>query len=291
MNKKRIAIIGPGKIGSDLLAKVHKNPLLECLAFVGRRNDSEGVMFSKSLGVPTFTTGYEALTCREGSLDWIIDATNAESHRQNITFLQQLGAKIIDLTPSGLGRPFSPLIDVLSEDDDHLNLMTCGAQVSLPFVTAVNKLSEVVYTESIASLSSDSVGIATRNNIDDYIETTEIALRRCSGGGASKAILIINPARPPVTMIVTIYIRLGQTNLRGAFEGELSKSLSEALLNFKTMVPGIGFQTNPKVDENLITINLRVVGSGDYIPKHSGNLDVLTAAAISVIEKNIQRIG
>lgn len=289
-----VAIIGTGKIGTDLLAKILKSSDVKCLAFIGRREDSPGVQFALMNKVPVVLDGYEILESMRESIDWVIDATSAKGHAAMMPNLLEWKYKVIDMTPSGIGDPYSPLISSklrALREFRNVNLMTCGAQVSAPFAHAVGALAEIEYIESIANLSSDSVGAATRINLDEYIEITETALTEFSGARQAKAIIVINPAIPPITMKVTIMVKFAGA---GPTESDCAKifvSISEVLSKFKQIIPGMEFQQSPNFEEQVLKIDLLVAGSGDFLPKHSGNLDVLTSTALWLIRDTIQKAG
>ena len=287
-NIANIAIIGTGKIGADLLSKVNNSQNIVCSAFIGRREDSPGVKFAKSIGVPVFLNGYSVLEDIQGEIDWVIDATSAQSHLAMIPDLSNWKLDVIDMTPSGYGVPFSPLVDaalVRKSGRLHVNLMTCGAQVSSPFAHVIGSVAELDYVESVANLSSDSVGPATRINIDEYIETTEKALRQYSGARLTKAIMVINPAVPPITMKVTIFAKFAGAGPTHSNQVTISKKLHETLIKFQNIIPGMIFPHEPYFEGNLLKVDILVKGSGDFLPTHSGNLDVLTSTALWLIQK------
>lgn len=289
----KVAIIGTGKIGTDLLAKILKSTDIKCLVFIGRRKESSGVKFALKNGVPVVLDGYKVLEAMREKVDWVIDATSAMGHRAMINDLKDWHYNVIDMTPSGLGTPYSPLIDFSFHNQNtpaHVNLMTCGAQVCSPFVHVIGALAEIEYIESVANLSSDSVGAATRINIDEYITTTEKALCDFSGARQSKAILVINPAVPPITMKVTIFIKFTGPGPTLDMREKIITSLEQELERFQEVIPGMEFPHIPNFEGQILKIDVIVSGNGDYLPKHSGNLDVLTSSALWLITVSKKRV-
>ena len=286
---QKVAIFGTGKIGADLLAKIVRSTGVECVAFIGRRVDSPGVQFANSKKVPVFFNGISEIEKFKDSIDWVIDATSAKSHIATMPRLAELGLNVIDMTPSGLGDPFSPLVDtelVSRKGNYHVNLMTCGAQVSVPFVHTIGSIAEIEYIESIANLSSESVGPATRINIDEYTSTTEKALALYSGAKRVKAIMIINPAIPPIPMKVTLFARFAGAGPSQLMRSKIAENLNQTLENFRKIVPGMSFPHAPYFEENYLKVDIQVMGSGDFVPTHSGNLDVLTSTALWLIRQS-----
>jgi acetaldehyde dehydrogenase (acetylating) len=262
--KLKVAIIGTGNIGTDLLLKVRRSPVLECVMFAGRNPDSEGVRLARSLGVATSLDSLEALQRDPDSFALVFDATSAKVHRVHAPVLKQLGKFTIDLTPSQIGKMCVPVLN-LAEclKYDNVNLVTCGGQAVAPLAAAIMKANpETEYIEVVSSISSRSAGPGTRANIDEYTQTTKDAILALAGVPRAKAIINLNPAEPPILMHNTIYAVIPKPNLP-AIERETAAMV---------------------VESDRVTLMVEVVGLGDYLPKYSGNLDIITCAAVEVAE-------
>ncbi len=279
-----VAIIGSGKIGTDALIKVLASPYLKCGVFIGRRIDSEGVKKAKSLGVMVSLEGAQGLITHQDDYDIVIDATSAQSHKNHASILTKLNKPVIDLTPSKIGVFCVPVIsDNPFLTSSNVNMVTCGGQVSVPIAYAIAQLyPEVEYIETVSSIASDSAGIATRHNLDDYISTTESALKHFCHCKNAKAILNLNPALPQVTMKTTVYASLAKAN-----EKTVLQAIEKMLVKMRSYIPGISIAIPPYFDpENRkLAVTVAVQGRGDFLPAYAGNLDVITAAAVNVAEQ------
>jgi len=288
MEKLPIAILGTGNIGSDLLAKVIKSPYLACRLFAGRNVESSGISRAKKLGINTSTNSLDAITADKES-KIVFDATNAESHRINMDKLGKTKKIVIDLTPSKMGCLCVPLLN-LSEcfDKKDICLITCGGQATIPISKILMEVHpEIKYIEIASSISSKSAGPATRQNIDEYIQTTERGIKSFSGVKNAKAILNINPAEPPINMHNTIYAEFtGRPDLEA-----ITKKVNEAAEKMKKYIPGYKISIPPRYDGEKISLTTEVMGVGDYLPKYAGNLDIMTCAAIAVAEGYAKLIG
>lgn len=298
MSKKiKCAIIGSGNIGTDLMIKVMRNSKnLEMGAMVGIDPNSDGLARAARLGVPTTHEGIDGLLKMPEYKDIgvVFDATSAKAHIYNNDLLQKDGKKVIDLTPAAIG-PFT--IPVINGDENidapNVNMVTCGGQATIPMVYAVKRVSKrVPYAEIVASISSKSAGPGTRANIDEFTETTSHAIEKLGGAERGKAVIILNPAEPPLMMRDTVFV-LSQ----GATQEEIEKSVNEMAAEVQKYVPGyrlkqkvqfevigdnnpvripkVGFQTGLKT-----TIMLEVEGAAHYLPAYAGNLDIMTSAAL-----------
>jgi acetaldehyde dehydrogenase len=281
--KLRVAIIGTGNIGTDLLMKVMRSPYLTCSAFVGRNFRSDGMQKASQLGVNVSDRGLDALVQQSGEIDLVFDATSAAAHLQHWAVLQKLGMRVIDMTPAKVGKLCVPAInanEIIESGSANINMVTCGGQASVPIANAIaNVHREIEYIEVASSIASRSAGPATRANLDEYIETTELALLKFTGAGSAKAILILNPARPPIDMQTTIYAKIASPNLTA-----IRDSVDQMMGRIKAYVPGYQLIVPPTIEDGKVTTTIKVLGNGDYLPRYAGNLDIINCAAIGIAE-------
>lgn len=280
--KLKVAIIGSGNIGTDLLIKVLRSPHLECTAFIGRNLSSTGIVKALSLGVPISAEGIDYIVKNQDCCDLVFDATSANSHFEHAPILKSLNKLVIDLTPAKVGLMSVPsvnLTDSLSESN--VNMVTCGGQASIPVAYAIGQTqTDVEYVEAVSSIASRSAGPATRQNIDEYIKTTEDGLKEFSGAARTKAILNLNPAEPCVDMQVSIFAKVKNPDIP-----KLSKVLSPLIDKICEYVPGYEIILGPIVENDRIVVMARVRGLGDYLPSYAGNLDIINCAAIAMAEE------
>jgi acetaldehyde dehydrogenase len=278
----RVAILGSGNIGTDLLVKVLRSELLECALFIGRNADSPGMRKAKSLGVPTSDRSLDAILDDPGRCDLVFDATSARDHLRHAPALERLGKMVVDLTPSRVGRMTVPAVDAdkpLAERN--VNMVSCGGQASIPVAHLIGEIHpEVEYVEVVSSISSKSAGPATRLNLDEYIETTEAALESYSGCRRAKTILILNPAEPCINMQATISAKVPKADLDA-----LIPRVEALIRRIQTYVPGYQLIGSPVFETNRIVVMVRVTGRGDYLPTFAGNLDIINCAAIATAER------
>ena len=280
-NKLRVAIIGSGNIGTDLLIKVLRSPVLECALFVGRNLNSPGLAKANSLGVPISTRSIDALTSEPCRYDLVFDATSALDHVRHWPILKRMGKTVIDLTPARLGVMCVPAVnlDAVLQEQNVSNI-TCGGQTSAPLAHVIGTTQRgVEYIEIVSSIASRSAGPATRLNIDEYVETTEKALQQFSGCLRTKAILVLNPAVPCIDMQTTVFAKVREPDMDA-----LSKAVRGIESRIQGYVPGYKVIMGPLLENNRVIITVRVQGSGDYLPKYSGNLDIINCAAIATAE-------
>jgi acetaldehyde dehydrogenase len=277
----RVVIIGSGNIGTDLLYKLHRHPSLKPVAMVGIDPESEGLARARSLGLWTTSSGLADYLANGPQADLAVDATSASAHRQHAALLAQRRLRCIDLTPAALGPPVVPDVNLR----DHIaapevNLITCGAQATVPVVAALSEVTRVQYAEIVSTVASRSAGPGTRQNIDEFTIATAQSLEALGGAETGKAIIILNPAEPPLIMRNTIY---AQTT--GIEPAQASQAVTEAVNRVASYVPGYRLSRGPIVsDDGLVTAFLQVEGAGDYLPPYAGNLDIMTAAAVRVAE-------
>jgi len=303
--KTKVAIIGSGNIGVDLMLKsMRTSEVLEVAALAGIDPESGGLLHAQRLGIPTTHEGVEGLTRLPAwkDVEIVFDATSASAHRLNAAACQQAGKKIIDLTPAASGPYVVPVVNL----EEHLhapniNMVSCGGQATIPMVHAVARVAKVHYAEIVASISSRSAGPGTRANIDEFTQTTASGLEIVGGAGRGKAIIILNPADPPFLMRNTVYT-LSEDGDQDAIAGSIAEMVSQVqgyvpgyrlkqrVLfehigdNNPLNIPGLGEFTGVKT-----SIFLEVEGAGDYLPAFAGNLDIMTSAALATAERLVER--
>ena len=279
MDKIKVGIIGPGNIGTDLMYKVMKSKHLEMSMMTGIV-ESEGLKRAAGLGFKTSLEGVKAVA-EDPEIKIVFDATMASAHLVNAPVLKAAGKIAIDMTPAAVGPYVVPCcnLDSLGEVDNY-NMVTCGGQATIPIVNAINAVADVEYAEIVASISSKSAGPGTRANIDEFTQTTRKGLEIVGHADRAKAIIILNPAEPPIMMCDTIYCKVKNPDEKAIIEA-VEKRVKEV----QAYVPGYQLRVPPFVEGGKVTCILQVEGAGDFLPKYSGNLDIINFAAISVAEK------
>jgi len=280
-DKMKIAILGSGNIGTDLLVKVLRSPHLECAMFIGRNLASPGMAKANSLGVPISDRSIDAIIQNPDCCELVFDATSAIDHKRHWPILKALGKRVIDLTPSNLGMKCVPAVNLEQcVDCDNVNMISCGGQTSIPLAHAIAQTQqEVEYIEVVSSIASRSAGPATRINLDEYIETTESGLTMFSGCVRTKVILNLNPAQPCVDMQTTISAKVGNPDLT-----KLNSAVEAIIARVQQYVPGYHMIVAPRVETNRIVMMVKVQGLGDYLPRYAGNLDIINCAALAAAE-------
>ncbi|MCM1969281.1 acetaldehyde dehydrogenase (acetylating) [Streptomyces sp. NPDC002812] len=282
-NPLRVAIIGTGNIGCDLLLKVIASPYLRCDMFAGRRTTSPGIELAENRGVPTSADGIDAIAAIADRIDLVFDATSAADAIHNYKVLEALGIPVVDLTPAHLGRfcvPALNLEECLTEPN--VSMVSCGGQAAVPIAHCFSEASEngLGYLEIATASSSQSVGPATRANIDEYAFTTQKATHEFSRVETARTILIINPAEPGIVMRNTIAVPASENIDMEALR--VSVGLMEKRIN--SYVPGYRVVVPPVATGDRIMVTIEVEGLGDWLPRYAGNLDVITCAAVAVAE-------
>ncbi|PWV67817.1 acetaldehyde dehydrogenase (acetylating) [Halomonas sp. A11-A] len=283
--KIKTAIIGPGNIGTDLLAKLMRSPLLEPVWMVGVDPESDGLKRAAQLGIKTTAQGVDGLLpfVKEDDIKIVFDATSAYVHKGNADKLTPLGVLMIDLTPAAIGPycvPPANLQEQLGRGVNNVNMVTCGGQATIPMVYAVSRIQPVDYAEIVATVSSRSAGPGTRKNIDEFTRTTASAVEKVGGAKHGKAIIILNPAEPPLIMRDTVHcLTEGKAD-----QEKITASIHAMIAEVQKYVPGYRLVNGPVFDGNRVSVYLEVEGLGDYLPKYSGNLDIMTAAAARTAE-------
>ena len=290
VEKIRIAIIGTGNIGTDLCARILKNPAFEVVAFVGRRDDSPGLIMFKDEIKHTISTGIDGLLKITAEFDGFFDATSAFDHENHWKVLKPLNKWAIDLTPSQVGVPMVPELIGLSKKFNiqsrlfaNYSMVTCGGQSSAPLVYAISKHSEqILEIEVSSSIASKSAGPATRLNIDQYIESTENLIKIISNCKQIKAVLVLNPADPPVMMRTTVHAKVLNFDLRA-----IKQELTLIVDKIKNYVPGYDVVVEPYVSSlDTVSATIKVTGAGYFLPPYAGNLDIINAAAVETAKRH-----
>jgi acetaldehyde dehydrogenase (acetylating) len=277
----RVAILGSGNIGTDLMAKVVRNPALTLVGVAGVDPASDGLARAREMGFAAGDQGVERFLDEHPDVEVVFDATSAHAHGEHAPLLAERGVRSIDLTPAALGPAVVPDVNL----DDHLdapdvNLITCGAQATVPVVAALSALGRLPYAEIVSTVASRSAGPGTRSNIDEFTIATARSLETLGGAETGKAIIILNPADPPILMRNTIY-----AEIEGGSSEAAVAAVKGAVERVATYVPGYRLATEPLVADGLVTVFVEVEGAGDYLPPYAGNLDIMTSAAVRVAER------
>lgn len=289
----RAAIVGTGLIGTDLLTKIRRSPALEIALFAGIDPDSPGLRRAEEYGIATSTGGADAVLELPELPDVVFEATSAAVHLRNAPRYAQRGIQAVDLTPAKVGPPVVPAVSLGDAlDSPNVNLTTCGGQATVPIVAAVSSVAEVEYAEVVSTVSSLSAGPGTRQNIDEFTRTTARALEEVGGAMQGKAIIVLNPAEPPILMRNTVYCIVGGE----ANETSLDEAIRSMVEVVQGYVPGYRRVAGPELDDAgagrvTVSVFLEVTGAGDFLPAYAGNLDIMTAAAVAVGERIAERRG
>ena len=302
MSRTKVAVIGPGNIGTDLMIKILRlSGTLEMAAMVGIDPDSDGLARAHGLGVPITHDGVAGLAALPGftDIDIVFDATSATAHRANAAALAPYGRTLIDLTPAALGPYVVPPVNLaehLRDGVTNLNMVTCGGQATIPIVSAVNRVTPVAYAEIVASIASRSAGPGTRANIDEFTRTTAAAIEAVGGARRAKAIIVLNPAEPPLVMRDTVHCLIGDAD-----RDAVRQSIVDMVAAVAAYVPGYRLKQQvqfapagaevhtlmpagcPPVTTR-VSVYLEVEGAAHYLPAYAGNLDIMTSAALRVAE-------
>jgi acetaldehyde/propanal dehydrogenase len=291
MKKIKCALIGPGNIGTDLLAKLQRSPFLEPVWMVGIDPESDGLKRAREMGIKTTSDGVDGLLPHvlADGVQIAFDATSAYVHAENSRKLNELGVLMIDLTPAAIGPFCVPPVNLaahVGKGEMNVNMVTCGGQATIPMVAAVSRVQAVAYGEIVATVSSRSVGPGTRKNIDEFTRTTSAAVEKVGGAKKGKAIIIINPAEPAMMMRDTVHC-LTETE---PDQAAITASIHAMIKEVQKYVPGYKLVNGPVFDGKRVSVFLEVEGLGDYLPKYAGNLDIMTAAAARTAEMFAEEI-
>jgi acetaldehyde dehydrogenase len=295
----RCAIIGSGNIGTDLMMKIRRSGSLELAALIGIDPASDGLARARGLGVEATSDGIDWVTAHPGEVDLVLDATSAYVHRRHAEVLAGLGIPVIDLTPAAIGPKVVPTVNLNDHlDAPNLNMITCGGQATTPIVAAVSRAATVPYAEMVSTVASVSAGPGTRQNIDEFTRTTARALEEIGGAAHGKAIIILNPADPPILMRNTVFCALPE----GTDHAAVLDSVQAMVAEVAAYVPGYRLKNRPVIEEgpfnapggtvpHRVVVLLEVEGAGDYLPPYAGNLDIMTAAAVRVAEAKAAQLA
>jgi acetaldehyde dehydrogenase len=309
MGRTKVAIIGSGNIGTDLMIKVLRtSEVLEMGAMVGIDPDSDGLARARRMKVPTTHEGVDGLIAMDGfdHIEIVFDATAAKAHVANAEKLARYGKKLVDLTPAAIGPYVVPPVNLdqqLAAEASNVNMVTCGGQATIPMVAAVAAVTPVPYAEIVASIASKSAGPGTRANIDEFTETTSQAIEAVGGAARGKAIIVLNPAEPPLIMRDTVFCLIGDAD-----HDAIRASVADMAARVTEYVPGYRLKQDvqftpiaegepvhtllpagaPPVTTK-VTVFLEVEGAAHYLPAYAGNLDIMTSAALRVGERLAQR--
>lgn len=280
--KIRVAILGTGNIGTDLLIKVLRSSYLDCSFFLGRKFGSAGMKRAMDLGIRISDRSINAIVDSPDSCDLVFDCTSTEAHKRHWPVLERLGKHVIDLTPAKLGQLCVPAVNMKNcLESMNLNMVSCGGQTSIPLAYAVGQTQQdVEYIEVVSTIASRSAGPGTRIDIDQYIHTTELGLRIFSGCSKAKAILNLNPAVPPIDMQTTLYARVKSPDM-----DRLRSSIDEMVDRIQKYVPGYQVIVPPVFENGCLSMLVKVQGMGDYLQKYAGNLDIINCAALYAAEE------
>ncbi|WP_063002699.1 acetaldehyde dehydrogenase (acetylating) [Nocardia mikamii] len=304
MSRTKVAVVGSGNIGTDLMFKVLRlSGTLEMAAVVGIDPASDGLARADRLGVPTTAHGVDGLIAMPhfGDIDIIFDATSAGAHRANAAALAPYGKRLIDLTPAALGPFVVPAVNLDQHlDAPNVNMVTCGGQATIPIVAAISRITEVPYAEIVASIASKSAGPGTRANIDEFTETTSRAIEVVGGAAGARAIIILNPAEPPLMMRDTVLALINDPD--SEHDVAVRESIHAMVAAVAAYVPGYrlkqDIQITPLAPDaalrtlvgdtavtHQVSVFLEVEGAAHYLPAYAGNLDIMTSAALRVAER------
>ena len=291
MSKINAALIGSGNIGTDLLYKALRSDWINPVWMVGIDPASEGLERARKLGLKTTHEGVDGLVphMREDNVQICFDATSAYVHGENDRKVQEQGSIMIDLTPAAIGPFCVPpvnLKDHVGKRELNVNMVTCGGQATIPMVAAVSRVQPVAYGEIVATVSSRSAGPGTRKNIDEFTQTTAGAVEKVGGARKGKAIIILNPAEPPLMMRDTVHCITEDEPDQEA----ITQSIHDMIAEVQKYVPGYRLKNGPVFDGNRVSVFMEVEGLGDYLPKYAGNLDIMTAAGLRTAEMFAEEI-
>ena len=288
MEKTAVAILGSGNIGTDLMYKLKRSSLLRPVLMAGIVPDSEGLARARQEGLATTAEGIDGLLKQEQTFEIVFDATTASAHKTHAPLLRDARKIAIDLTPAAVGPYVIPLVNL----DEHIgasnvNLVSCGGQATVPLVSALDEVAPVEYAEIVATIASKSAGPGTRQNIDEFTDTTARGLEKIGHAARGKAIIVLNPAEPPILMRNTVHGVLAEVD-----EAKILRSVESMVERIQQYVPGYRLRAKPLIQDvsnderkKKVTLFVEVEGAGDFLPKYAGNLDIMTSAAVKVGEE------
>ena len=276
------AILGSGNIGTDLMYKLQRSEVLEPRAMVGIDPDSDGLKRAAAAGLDVSAEGVDWIVANPELCRFVFEATSAGAHRANAPKIEAAGLQSIDLTPAKLGPGVVPTVNLEQHwQAPDVNMITCGGQATIPMVAAVSEVTPVPYAEIVATIASLSAGPGTRESIDAFTRTTAKGLEEIGGAERGKAIIILNPAEPPLIMRDTVFCAISPDADREAIRNSIER-MRERVASY---VPGYRLRGEPVFEEDRVAIFVEVEGAADYLPNYAGNLDIMTAAAVAVGEE------
>lgn len=259
--------------------KIERSPYLEMSVMIGIDPDSDGLKRAAKRGYKTISNGIDGLMDQLDLVDIVYDATSAYAHKRHSELLTAANKKVIDLTPAAIGPFTVPPVNLREHiDQPNVNMVTCGGQATIPIIHAIHRVVPVDYAEIVATIASKSAGPGTRANIDEFTRTTAKAIEMVGGAKKGKAIIILNPAEPPIIMRDAIHVLVEEQG----HEEAISKSIHEMVTTVQKYVPGYQLKSEPIFDGNKVSVFIEVNGAADYLPAYAGNLDIMTAAAVQV---------
>jgi acetaldehyde dehydrogenase len=280
MKKVKAAIIGPGNIGMDLMYKLKRSKYIELDTVVGVVETSEGLKLARKEGYKATHEGINAILGQK-DIEIVFDATGAKPHLKHAPLLKADGKIAIDLTPAAVGPYLVPSVNLDEHlDADNINMVTCGGQAITPIVFAINQVANVLYAEFVGTIASLSAGPGTRQNIDEFTVTTARALEKVGGADKAKAIIILNPADPPMIMRNTVYCKVENPD-----QEKINAAVDAMVAKVKLQTPGYHLRVPPIYDGDRVMVTIEVVGAGDYLPVYAGNLDIITSAAVLAADR------
>jgi len=276
------AILGSGNIGTDLLFKLMRSDTLRPAAMVGIDPASDGLRRAAEYGLEVSADGADWIVANPPHCQFVFEATSARAHADNAPRFEQAGLQSIDLTPAKLGPGVVPVVNLESHwAAPDVNLITCGGQATIPIVAAVSSVVDVPYAEIVATIASLSAGPGTRQSIDEFTRTTAKGIEEIGGARRGKAIIVLNPADPPILMRDTVYCQIPEDVDQRAIADAIV-AMCDRVAGY---VPGYRLRTDPVFDHGRVAVFLEVEGAGDYLPSYAGNLDIMTSAAVRVGEE------
>ena len=302
MTRRKVAIIGSGNIGTDLMIKVMRlSKVLEMGAMIGIDPESNGLARAKRLGVPVSASGVEGFLAMPEADEVVLafDATSAGAHARHTELLAARGIRMVDLTPAALGPFVVPVVNLEANlDAPNVNMVTCGGQATIPVIAAISRVAPVSYAEIVAAIASKSAGPGTRANIDEFTETTARAIEQVGGAARGKAMIVLNPAEPPLIMRDTVFVLSEMAD-----QAEVAASIEAMVQAVHRYVPGYRLKHEVQIeripanaplilaDHDIrfsglkVTVFLEVEGAAHYLPSYAGNLDIMTSAALRTAER------
>lgn len=287
MDKVKVGVLGTGNIAIDLLMKIMRSEFIECAVFAGRNFDSKGIKIAIDNNIPVAYNSIQYFIDNPDCCDIVFDTTTAKAHLYHAPILKELDKFVIDLTPSGVGQICIPILNAAEcMKYNNVNMVTCSGQATIPVIEAILKVHpETTYIEVVSSLSSASVGMGTRENLDEYIQITKDAIIKLTVAQNVKILALANPADPPIYMHNTIYALIENPDM-----AKLKDEVLKVIRVMQKYVPGYNLVLEPIYESERVTLMISVEGLGDYLPKYAGNLDIINCAALNMAERYAQSL-